>query len=438
MKAILVPLYFKSAADEEFSKQLARLRELLAQEAQILDPLPLGARLPEADAVVFPQLLGDAFRQIEKLKKIRLPLLALTSEFGTVNMWDWEIVSFLQAQGLTTFAPYSLELTRKLCRSLAVKRELAATRFLVYQDNPGEGMQAEIFKRFYWWEERCARLMKERFGVTILKKSFKAMGELAKQVPDAEAEAAWKVWKRPIEGLTPRALNSALKVYLTVKKDVEKDPDIRGVGINCLNESFYSDSTPCLAWDLLFEEKGLLWACEADTMSLLSKVIIHRSLDAPIMMSNVYPFLMGLAALKHERIEAFPKVEDPENWLLIAHCGYFGIVPRVYSSEWVLRPKVLKIVDDNAVAMDARLAPGPVTLSKLDPTLTRLQVIEGTLEGYAQYPDSDCRNGALIHVKDGHRLMEAFYSHHNLIMTGHRAVELKFMARALGLAFDQV
>jgi hypothetical protein len=156
------------------------------------------------------------------------------------------------------------------------------------------------------------------------------------------------------------------------------------------------------------------------------------------MMSNVYPFLMDLAALKHERIDAFPKVEDPENWLLIAHCGYFGIVPRIYSTDWVLRPKVLKIVDDNAVAMDARLPLGPVTLSKLDPTLTRLQVIEGTLEGYVQYPDSDCRNGALIHVADGHRLMEAFYSHHNLIMTGHRAVELKFMARALGLVFDAV
>jgi hypothetical protein len=433
MKASLVPVYFKHGMDEDYKRQLAKLKELLADEADFLQPVPLGARLPEADAVVFPQLLGDAFKQIGQLKKIRIPLLALTSEFGTVNMWDWEIVSFLKAKGLTTFAPYNLELTRKLCRSLALKRELRGTRFLFYQDNPGEGMQAEIFKRFYWWEESCTRLMKRRFGVTVLKKSFKAMAARAKELPDAEAEAAWKRWNWPTEGVSPRALASALKIYLTVKKDVEADPDIRGVGINCLNESFYSDSTPCLAWNLLFEEKGLPWACEADTMSLLSMLIIHRALDAPVMMSNIYPFLMGMAALKHERIERFPEVKDPENCLLVVHCGYFGIVPRRFSTEWTLRPKVLKIVDDNATAIDARLAAGPVTLSKLDPTMTRLQIIEGTLEGYVQYPGSDCRNGALIRVQDGHRLMESFYSHHNLLVPGHRGVELKLMARALGL-----
>jgi hypothetical protein len=438
VKALLAPVHFKSGIDDDYRKQLAKLKELLAGEADFLDPVPLGARLPEADAVVFPQLLGDAFKQIGQLKKMRIPLLALTSEFGTVNMWDWEIVSFLQTEGLTTFAPYSLELTRKLCRTLALKRELRTTRFLVYQDNPGVGMQAEIFKRFYWWDESCTRLMKERFGVTVLKKSFKAMAARAKEVPDAEAEAAWKNWNWPTQEVSPRALASALKIYLTVKKDVEADPDIRGVGINCLNESFYSDSTPCLAWNLLFEEKGLAWACEADTMSLLSKLIIHRALDAPIMMSNIYPFLMGLAALKHERIEAFPQVPDPDNYLLIVHCGYFGLLPRRFSTEWTLRPKVLKIVDDNATAIDARLATGPITLAKLDPTMTRLQAIEGILEGYVQYPGSDCRNGALIRVQDGHRLMESFYSHHNLLVPGHRSVELKLTSRALGLQFDRI
>ncbi len=57
-------------------------------------------------------------------------------------------------------------------------------------------------------------------------------------------------------------------MYLAIKEEVEKDPDIKGAGINCLNESFYSDTTPCLAWSLLYEEKGLVWACEADTISL--------------------------------------------------------------------------------------------------------------------------------------------------------------------------
>lgn len=438
MKARLVPVYFKSGMNEDFQAQLENLKKLLAKEVEFLDPVALGFRIPDADAVVFPQLLGDAFKQIEELKRIELPFLVLTSEFGTVNMWDWEIVSFMNSEGIETFAPYNIDLTKKICRSLAVKREMKTTKFLVYQDNPGEGMQAEIFKRFYWWEEKCTKLMQDKFGISIEKKSFKALAEEAKSVPDNQTAKVWEKWNLPTEGVSQNALNSALKIYIAVKRDVEKDPSIRGVGINCLNESFYSDTTPCLAWNMLFEETGILWACEADTMTLLTKYMIHRSLGVPIMMSNIYPFLMGMAALKHEKIESFPEVKDPENYCLVAHCGYLGVLPKSFSTQWSLRPKVLAIVDDNATAIDARLPTGDITLSKLDPTLSSIQIIEGILEGYVQYSGSDCRNGALIHVRDGYRLMDAFYSHHNLLITGHRRVELKFMAKALGLEVEEI
>ncbi len=71
MKALLVPVYFKSGRDDEFNTQLDRLKSLLAEEADILEPVALGSDLPEADAVVFPQLLGDAFKQISALKHIK-------------------------------------------------------------------------------------------------------------------------------------------------------------------------------------------------------------------------------------------------------------------------------------------------------------------------------------------------------------------------------
>jgi hypothetical protein len=438
MKARLVPVYFKAGMDEDFRSQLANLKKLLTEVADFQEPMALGSRLQDADAVVFPQLLGDAFRQIQELKKINLPFLVLTSEFGTVNMWDWEIVSFMKSEGIQTFAPYSIELTKKICRSIALKREMKHSKFLVFQDNPGEGMQGDIFKRFYWWEQRCTQLIKDRFGISIVKKSFKALAEEAKKIPDGEAVKIWEKWNLDTDGISKKALHSAIKLYIAVRREVDKDPEIRGVGMNCLNESFYSDTTPCLAWNMLFEETGILWACEADTMTLLSKYIIYRSLEVPIMMSNIYPFLMGMAALKHEKIDRFPEVEDPENYLLVAHCGYLGVVPSSFATQWTLRPKVLSIVDENATAIDARLPTGDITLSKLDPTLSRIQIIEGNLEGYVQYPGSDCRNGALIHVKNGYKLMDAFYSHHNLLITGHRGVELKFMAKALDLQVDEI
>ena len=112
----------------------------------------------------------------------------------------------------------------------------------------------------------------------------------------------------------------------------------------------------------------------------MTKVILHRSLDVPIMMTNLYPFLLGQAALKHERIPAFPAVPEPENCILVAHCGYLGVVPQSFSTEWNLKPKVLAIVNDNATAIDARLPEGPITLSKLHPKLDVMSVAEGGLE----------------------------------------------------------
>lgn len=439
MKARLVPVYFESGRDDEFDEQLKRLGSLFAAEAKILEPVALGSPLPEADAVVFPQLLGDAYSQIEALKEIDLPLLIITSEFGTVSMWDWEIDTFLKSEGLKTFAPHNLEMARKICRCLGLKRELKTTTFLVFQDNPGEeGFQADIFKRFYWWEDRCTQAMKEKFGVTIAKKSFKRLGEEAKRIPDPEVEVVKRDWNLQTEGVSQGALNSALRMYIALKREIEQDENVRGVGINCLNESHFSDTTPCLAWNMLFQELGIIWGCEGDTMSLLTKYVLQKSLDAHIMLSNLYPFLMGMAALKHERIEAFPEVEDPQDHILVAHCGYLGVLPQPFAAEWTLRPKVLAIVDENATAIDARLPTGDITLAKLHPTLDRIMTVKGSLEGYAQYPGSDCRNGAIVRVTDGYKLVNSLYSHHYCILMGRNSVEIEMLAKVFDLEVEEI
>lgn len=69
MKAQLVPMYFKSERNKEFDDQVNRLREMLAEEAEILEPVALGSPIPEADAVIFPQLVGEAYREIEQTEK---------------------------------------------------------------------------------------------------------------------------------------------------------------------------------------------------------------------------------------------------------------------------------------------------------------------------------------------------------------------------------
>ncbi|MDQ0220730.1 hypothetical protein ELQ35_02070 [Peribacillus cavernae] len=440
MKARLVPLFFKSEREKnnEFDVQLDRLKEMLSEEVEFLDPVAIGSPVPEADAVIFPQLVGEAYKEINHFKKINMPFLIVTSEFGTVAMWDWEIITFLKSEGIQPFAPYSLNLTKTICRTLALKREMKQTKFLIFQDNPGEGMQASIFKRFYWWEEECINRIEENFGIQIVKRSFKKLAADAKEISDSDADKVLKEWNINTEGVIPRAFRSSVKMYIAVKREIESDDSIKGVGMNCLNESFYSDTTPCLAWNMLYEEMGIMWACEGDILSLLNKFIIHNALKAPVVMTNLYPFLAGEAAIKHEGIDKFPDVEEPENHILAGHCGYFALMPKSFAEEWTLRPKVLGIVDENATAIDARYPTGDLTIVELHPTMGKMLVVESELKEYVQYPGSDCRNGGLLKVKDGHKLMNTLYSHHGTLIPGHKKVEMDLMAGILGIELEVV
>jgi len=438
-KARLVPVFFDPGRDEDFDRQLDTLKRLLPERADFLEPVALGKRLPEADAVVFPQLLGEAYRSLAAFKAIRLPILIVTSEFGTESMWDWEIIAYLRSEGVWTVAPYDLEQTRAVCSVLCAARELRGSRFLVFQDNPGEGAQASIFKRFYWWEKECSRRMKKKFGLSVVKRSLRQLAQEAERIPDEKARQLWRQCRVPTRGIGNQPISSAVKLYAAIKRHLDADPSVLAVGVNCLNESHFCDTTPCLAWSLLFEQRRLIWGCEADTLSMLTMYLLERSLDVPLMMTNLYPFLMGQAALKHEKIKAFPKVDrDPQDCVLVAHCGYFGLVPKCFASEWKLRAKVLAIVDDNAIAIDARLPLGDVTLAKLDATMNRLSVVEGRLEEYAVFPGSDCRNGGVIRVRDGHALMANLASHHYVLLAGHEGQRIRFISQVLGLAVDEV
>ena len=438
MKAKLVPIYFKTADDPDFLAQLQKLHELLVDEAEILEPVLLGSELPETDGVIFPQMLGEAYRELDKIEKLPQPLMIVTSEFGTVSMWDWEINSYLTAKGIKVIGPTSLEKTKQVCRAFALKRQLKHSKLLVFQDNPasGGGNQDEIFKRFYWWEPECINAIEKKYGVSIVKKSFKKLAEDARAISDESAQKVWDQRKAntPVGNITNRAILSAVKTYMAVKAELDQDPDIIAVGINCLNELMFSETTPCLAWNLLYEDQRMVWGCEADLVSMLTKVLVGKTLEVPFMMTNLYPFQMGNAALKHEHIPNFPDVEGaPENYILAAHCGYLGVVPQSFSTEWKLKEKVLAIVDDNATAIDARLPEGDITLVKLLPPFDRWSVVEGDLPKYAQFENSHCLNGAVIRVSNGKRLVDDLVSHHYIITTGHNLNELEMVSKVFDL-----
>jgi len=441
MKAMLAPVYFKRDRTDKFERQMDVIAEEMAGTAGLLNPIALGEPVPpEADAVVFPEILGEAYEHSEAFAAYDVPILILTSEFMTISMWDWEIMNFLKGKGVKVLAPYSKDQSEVICRSLALKRKMRDTRFLVFQDNPGEGFQPDIFKCFYWWGSECTDLIREKFGITIERSSLKELGKVEASIADEDAAAEAASWGFPMSPtLTEEMKLSAAKYYLAVKQYLDVRTDVGGIGSNCLNESHFSSSTPCIAWNLLYEREKLLWACEGDTLSLMTKYLLHHALGAPVMMSNIYPVLMGMAALKHEGIPSFPEIlDDPENHILLAHCGYFGLVPQSFSETWEATAPILKIVNKKAHMLNARYPKGPVTMVKIDAAMEHIMVIEGELKGYVQYPGSDCRNGAIVHISDGHKLMRDIYSHHQILLPGHQKTRIQCAADVFGLAVEHI
>ncbi|MBF0815956.1 hypothetical protein E4U02_06000 [Microbacterium paludicola] len=430
-------MYLEDIPQQSFHIQLEALRAIAGHMVAWLEP----CRLPEADgvqadAVIVPDMSGAAYRQLDYFQRIRVPILVVTSEFGTVSMWDWEIRDFLARRGVPTIAPTARTEFEDILRALGAKATLRGARMLAYLDDLGAGKQPDIFKRFYWYEDDCAGALADVFGTVVEKRSFRELAARAAAVPASRVteEIARVSNGVQLSELGLRAREEALRMKLALSDELDETPGVIAAGINCLNESETSATTPCLAWNLLFEERGLIWGCEADLTSMITKYLVNASLDAPVMMTNLYPFLMGQAALKHEKIPHFPPVSaQPENHILAAHCGFFGIVPQRWASQWAVRPRVLEIVDPRAHALDARFPEGDVTLVKITSTMDRLSVTPAVLSEYAQFENSDCLNGAVLRVEDGYRFVENLPSHHAIIAVGDLTRRLDVVSRVLDL-----
>ena len=438
-RANLQPLYFGTEASEAFRRQFERLHEQLKAVAHLLAPLPFGADLSRAsaDLIVLPQLSGAAYQMLEVFRSQSLPMVVLTSEFCSTAIWDWEITGWLRSAGIEVFTPYERRQTEILCRAVATKRELAQSRFLVFQDDVSAGLHADMFQRFYWWQRENSQRMFERFGITVEERSLLQLTEAVRSVSDHQARSIWEAWQArlPVFNVPEKALNDTLRLYAALKRILAEEPQIKGMGINCINEFPSMLATPCLVWNMLYQDHKLIWGCEADTLSMMTQHLVDRCLETPAVMTNIYPFLVGQPVLDHMDISAFPEVADAENYLLAGHCGYLGVLPQSHSVEsWALRPSVIDIFEGRGGAIDGRLPLGDVTLVKLHPDCAAWTVIKGDLEDYFQAPQSGLSKvAAVIHVGNGPALLDQITSQHYILTQGAAAADFRLLAKVFGL-----
>ena len=441
IKAKVVPIRFKEINARElgeYKQQLEILNAIYGDVAEFMDTVVAGDSIPECDAIVFPQLIGAAYHYKDVLRQYDKPMIVITSQFGTVDMWDWELIAYMRSAGFNVFSPYNIELGKVIFRAIAAKEHMKGAKFLMFQDDPGEGMQANIFKRFYWWEKECSEQIEKFFGAKLIYKSWKAVNQRAAEIDAQKALDEFASWDIPCEGITEENKLNVARLYLAICEVIDELGGVDGIGANCLNESMYSNTTPCLIWNMLFEKYGIIWCCEGDTLTLISTYVLYQSLRQPIMMTNIYPFLVGKAAIHHEKIDDFPPVPDPENYALGVHCGYAGFAPRSFCSKWKMVPKVLAIVDEKAYMIDCELPTGDMVLAKINPSFDRITVIPGQIEKYVQFPGTDARNASPLHYSKGEKVMEELPSHHQMIITGRQQAAITQIARVFGWACEVV
>lgn len=435
LKAKVVPLQFSEANDRErgeYEEQLAKLLEFYGEVAEFLDTVTVGEAIPECDAIVFPQMIGAAYHYMDTLTGYGKPVVVITSQFGTVDMWDWELIAYMRSHGLNVFSPYNVELGKVILRAIGTRSYLHGAKFLMFQDDPGEGMQAYIFKRFYWWEQECTEQIERAFGAQVIYKSWKEVNARADQIDSDQALAEFESWDIPHEGIAEDQRILVGQLYLAIRDTIEELGGVDGIGANCLNESMYCRTTPCLVWNMLFEKYRIIWCCEGDTLTLISTYVLYHSLKAPIMMTNIYPFLVGKAAIHHEKIDDFPKTEEPENHALGVHCGYAGFAPECFCSRWKMVPKVLEIVNEKAYMIDCELPAGDIVLAKINPSFDKITIIPGEIEKYVQFPGTDARNASLLHYNNGEKVMEELPSHHQMIISGKQKAGILQIAKVFG------
>ena len=114
------------------------------------------------------------------------------------------------------------------------------------------------------------------------------------------------------------------------------------------------------------------------------------------------------------------------------------IVAKKHATRWTVKPKVLDIVDDNAIALDAELEKGDSLILKLGPDMKKLYVSESNIKDYLKFPGSHARNAALLEFRDGHSIMNNLPSHHVVILKDSTMEEIEILCKIFNLELIKI
>jgi len=287
--------------------------------------------------------------------------------------------------------------------------------------------------------------MKEILGTEIAVKPLSSIRERYGRFDDAAVEMAWEERKARYEvgSVRREELKNAVRSYLAIRSILEDEKAI-GFGVNCFGELIVNGGrdVPCLA-QCLAREDGYIASCDGDFCAMMNMALVSFFLDAPCMMSNMYPLSYSGALKEHfgNPLAAPAKFSAAKGCLArLAHCGFTGVVsPEMTPSgksklnDWGGTYEMKR--DGRGCGIDGDLIAGAgFTASELKFDGRTFLVASGkVLEATRHEGMPHCEASALLSIENLEGFVESISREHIVLTYGNRVAELETLCEVLGL-----
>jgi len=356
-------------------------------------------------------------------------------EYDEPDFWRWSARDMLSSLGVKVHLVASMADGTALLKAFGTRRFLSAGRMVVF----GE-------QNFPWNALSASHNLTVSLGTRIDVLPLSSFRERCPSFTDAALRAAWEERRQRYVQKDVRLpeLDQALRVYLAIKS-ILVERGAFAFGVNCYGDLIINGGrdVPCLAQALLRED-GYITSCDGDFLAMESMALASVFLDAPCMMSNMYPVSYEGALRDHfgDPLSPDEKQYPRPRWKNLArlgHCAFVGIVSpemtpdgrtalRDFGGTWEIKR------DGRGCGLDGDMRGGTRATAielKFDGRtllLARLNVLETTHHGLPH-----CETTALLEFDDLQKLVQNISREHTVILYGDHVRSLEVLADCLGL-----
>lgn len=358
-------------------------------------------------------------------------------EYDEPDFWRWSARDMLRALGVTVHLVPSIRDGKTLLKALGTRRFLQDSRLVVF----GE-------QNFPWNARSAGHLVKEGLGTSI---DILPLSAFRDRRDAFSADQVEKIWTersaRFVRGnVRSEHLDTALRTYLAIRQILEERKAF-GFGVNCYGDLIINGGrdVPCLAQALLRED-GYIASCDGDFIAMESMVAASIFLDAPCMMSNMYPVTYVGALRDHfgdplsPDLARFPR-ERWKNLARLAHCAFVGIVPaemtptgkvalRDFGGTYEIPRDGRGCGIDSDLRGNERATAIEMKFDGKTMIAAGVNVVETSRHGL-----SHCETTALLEFDDLPKLVDNISREHVVVLYGDHLHELEILAGVLGTNF---